>query len=85
MKLQQLFCAKRQKTISLGNILRQMESRSLDCLKTRNFRSQIFSAEEITGIILQKMKETAESNVGTEVKHAVVTVPPTFMMPNDKT
>ena len=37
-----------------------------------------FSSEEISGMILRKMKETAEKFIGTEVKRAVVTVPAYF-------
>ena len=37
-----------------------------------------FSPEEISGMILRKMKETAESFLGTTVTHAVVTVPAYF-------
>lgn len=40
--------------------------------------SKTFSAEEISGMILRKMKETAEAFVGQEVKRAVVTVPAYF-------
>jgi len=36
------------------------------------------SPEEVSAIILQKMKDIAESYLGQEVKHAVVTVPAYF-------
>lgn len=37
-----------------------------------------FSPEEISSMVLAKMRETAESFLGKEVKHAVVTVPAYF-------
>lgn len=43
-----------------------------------NGQTKKFSAEEISGMILRKMKETAETFVGEEIHRAVVTVPAYF-------
>ena len=37
-----------------------------------------FAAEEISAMVLTKMKETAEASLGKKVTHAVVTVPAYF-------
>jgi chaperone protein DnaK len=47
-----------------------------DCIKEGETKT--FSPEEISGMILRKMKETAEAFLGQEVKRAVVTVPAYF-------
>ena len=39
---------------------------------------KMFSPEEISAMILQKMRSIAETYLGEEVKHAVVTVPAYF-------
>lgn len=38
-------------------------------------KAKTFTAEEISAMILGKMKETAETYLGHKVTHAVVTVP----------
>jgi heat shock protein 1/8 len=45
-----------------------------------NFKGELkqFSAEEISSMVLTKMKETAESYLGRDVKNAVITVPAYF-------
>ena len=48
------------------------------CLPENVFRMQTFSPEEISAMILTKMKDTAEAFLGKTIKNAVVTVPAYF-------
>ena len=41
-------------------------------------KTKTYTPEEISGLVLRKMKETAETFLGCPVKHAVVTVPAYF-------
>jgi len=47
------------------------------CIKFKG-EYKSFHAEEISAMVLQKMKETAEAYLAKPVKHAVVTVPAYF-------
>jgi Ethanolamine utilization protein EutJ (predicted chaperonin) len=47
-------------------------------VKVEEGKEKNFSPEEISGMILRKMKETAEAFLGRTVTHAVVTVPAYF-------
>ena len=44
----------------------------------REFSDKIFSAEELSALILKKLKNDAEKYLGTEVSDAVITVPAYF-------
>ncbi|TQD93948.1 hypothetical protein C1H46_020452 [Malus baccata] len=46
-------------------------------VKVRN-KTKVFSREEISAMILAKLKENAEAYLGKKIKHAVVTVPAYF-------
>ena len=59
------------------DVIRDSKGRPAICVETKDGQKQ-FSPEEISAMVLQKMKAIAEAYLGTTVKDAVVTVPAYF-------
>jgi chaperone protein DnaK len=71
----------KDKTLFPFNLVKNKQNKAdieIEKCDGENGKTKTFSAEEISGMILRKMKETAETFVGEEIKRAVVTVPAYF-------
>merc|ERR1712224_577771 len=56
-----------------------VEKNSKPMMKVKvNRADKLMSPEEVSSMVLAKMKEVAENYLGKEVKHAVITVPAYF-------
>jgi len=64
-------------TAEMKNISYKLESGSNDTVRV-TIGDRKYTPQELSAMILQKMKSTAEDYLGTEVKEAVVTVPAYF-------
>merc|ERR1711959_860395 len=61
----------------MGKVIQGSQNKPKIVVNFKGKQKQFF-AEEISSMVLQKMKETAEAYLGDEVKNAVVTVPAYF-------
>ena len=62
-------------SILVDNLIRNKDGKPYIQVKIKDGETKVFSPEEISAMVLIKMKETAEAFLGKKINDAVVTVP----------